>query len=161
MRRRVLTLAIAVVLICSLFTSFAFAATLRASDYISSYNAVIYSSGTKINVDCSITGTGRMKTIGIKSVKIYTSSGTNVATYSYTTDGYEYLMGSDTGRKTASVTYTGTSGKSYYAVHSIVALAVLMQMKQLKYMQENLTIITSPIRQALRKNADLFQLDRL
>ena len=90
MRRRVLTLAIAVVLICSLFTSFAFAATLRASDYISSYNAVIYSSGTKINVDCSITGTGRMKTIGIKSVKIYTSSGTNVATYSYTTDGYEY-----------------------------------------------------------------------
>ena len=78
MRRRVLTLAIAVVLICSLFTSFAFAATLRASDYISSYNAVIYSSGTKINVDCSITGTGRMKTIGIKSVKIYTSSGTNV-----------------------------------------------------------------------------------
>ena len=81
MRRRVLTLAIAVVLICSLFTSFAFAATLRASDYISSYNAVIYSSGTKINVDCSITGTGRMKTIGIKSVKIYTSSGTNVATY--------------------------------------------------------------------------------
>ncbi len=116
MRRRVLTLAIAVVLICSLFTSFAFAATLRASDSISSYNAVIYSSGTKINVDCSITGTGRMKTIGIKSVKIYTSSGTNVATYSYTTDGYEYLMGSDTGRKTASVTYTGTSGKSYYAV---------------------------------------------
>ena len=46
-------------------------------------------------------------------------------------------------------------------IHSIVALAVLMQMKQLKYMQKNLTIITSPIRQALRKNADLFQLDRL
>ena len=58
-----------------------------------------------------------MKTIGIKSVKIYTSSGTNVATYSYTTDGYEYLMGSETPvRKTESVTYTGTSGKSYYAV---------------------------------------------
>ena len=57
-----------------------------------------------------------MKTLGIKSVKIYSSNGTNVATYSYTADGYEYLMGSDTGRKTASVTYTGTSGKSYYAV---------------------------------------------
>ena len=63
-----------------------------------------------------------MKTIGIKSVKIYTSSGTNVATYSYTTDGYEYLMGSDTGRKTASVTYTGTSGKSYYAAVSYTHL---------------------------------------
>lgn len=69
MRRRVLTLAIAVVLICSLFTSFAFAATLRASDYISSYNAVIYSSGTKINVDCSITGTGRMKTLALNQSK--------------------------------------------------------------------------------------------
>ena len=59
-----------------------------------------------------------MKTIGIKSVKIYTSSGTNVATYSYTTDGYEYLMGSDTGRKTA---YTGVSGRSYYAVVTFYA----------------------------------------
>ena len=116
MRKRVLTLAISFILICSLFTSLALAATLRASKYISSYNAVIYSSGNEITVDCSITGTGRMKTIGIKSVKIYTSSGTNVATYSYTTDGYEYLMGSDTGRKTASVSYTGVSGRSYYAV---------------------------------------------
>lgn len=116
MRKRVLTSAISFILICSLFTSLALAATLRASKYISSYNAVIYSSGNEITVDCSITGTGRMKTLGIKSVKIYSSNGTNVATYSHTADGYEYLMGSDTGRKTASVTYTGTSGKSYYAV---------------------------------------------
>ena len=121
MRKRVLTSAISLILICALFTSFALAATLRASKYISSYNAVIYSSDNEITVDCSITGTGRMKTLGIKSVKIYTSSGTNVATYSYTTDGYEYLMGSDTGRKTASVTYTGVSGRTYYAVVTFYA----------------------------------------
>lgn len=62
-----------------------------------------------------------MKTIGIKTVKIYSSSGTNVATYSYTTKGYEYLMGSNTGRKTASVSYTGVSGRSYYAVVTFYA----------------------------------------
>ena len=115
MRKRVLTSAISFILICSLFTSFALAATLRASEYISAYNAVIYS------VDCTIVGTDEMKTIGIKTVKIYSSSGTNVATYSYTTKGYEYLMGSNTGRKTASVSYTGVSGRSYYAVVTFYA----------------------------------------
>ena len=50
MRKRVLTLAISFILICSLFTSFALAATLRASEYISAYNAVIYSSDLKPNV---------------------------------------------------------------------------------------------------------------
>ena len=36
MRKRILTSAIAIILICSLFTSFALATTLRASKYISS-----------------------------------------------------------------------------------------------------------------------------
>lgn len=117
MCKRILTAAIAIVLICSLFTSFAFAATLRASKYITGYNAVISSNGDgDVTVECSIIGTGRMKTIGIQSVKIYNVNGTNVATYSYTMDGYEYLMGSDTGRKTASVSHSGVPGRSYYAV---------------------------------------------
>ena len=104
MRKRVLTSVISLILICALFTSFALAATLRASEYISSYKAVISPTGDgEITVECSINGTGRMKTLGIQSVKIYNANGTNVATYSYTMDGYEYLMGSDTGRKTASV----------------------------------------------------------
>ena len=114
MRKRVLTSAISFILICSLFTSFALAATLRASEYISAYNAVIYSSDNEVTVDCTIVGTDEM-------VKIYSSSGTNVATYSYTTKGYEYLMGSNTGRKTASVSYTGVSGRSYYAVVTFYA----------------------------------------
>ena len=80
MRKRVLTSAISFILICSLFTSFALAATLRASEYISAYNAVIYSSDNEVTVDCTIVGTDEMKTIGIKTVKIYSSSGTNVAT---------------------------------------------------------------------------------
>ena len=121
MRKRVLTSAISFILICSLFPSFALAATLRASEYISAYNAVIYSSDNEVTVDCTIVGTDEMKTIGIKTVKIYSSSGTNVATYSYTTKGYEYLMGSNTGRKTASVSYTGVSGRSYYAVVTFYA----------------------------------------
>ena len=82
---------------------------------------MIYSSDNEVTVDCTIVGTDEMKTIGIKTVKIYSSSGTNVATYSYTTKGYEYLMGSNTGRKTASVSYTGVSGRSYYAVVTFYA----------------------------------------
>ena len=117
MRKRILTSAIAIILICSLFTSFALATTLRASKYISSYNAVISPAGDgDITVECSVVGTGRMKTIGIQSIKIYNVNGTNIATYSYTTPAYEYLMGSDTGRKSASVSYSGISGRSYYAV---------------------------------------------
>ena len=99
MRKRVLTSAISFILICSLFTSFALAATLRASEYISAYNAVIYSSDNEVTVDCTIVGTDEMKTIGIKTVKIYSSSGTNVATYSYTTKGYEYLISVHQGNK--------------------------------------------------------------
>lgn len=68
MRKRVLTLAISFILICSLFTSFALAATLRASEYISAYNAVIYSSDNEVTVDCTIVGTDEMKTIGIKNI---------------------------------------------------------------------------------------------
>ena len=62
-----------------------------------------------------------MKTIGIQSIKIYNVNGTNVATYSYTMDGYEYLMGSDTGFKAASITHSGISGRSYYAVVTFYA----------------------------------------
>lgn len=122
MRKRVLTSAIAIILICSLFTSFALAVTLRASKYITGYNAIISPAGDgDITVECSVIGTGRMKTIGIQSVKIYNVNGTNVATYSHTTPGYEYLMGSDTGFKSASITHSGISGRSYYAVVTFYA----------------------------------------
>lgn len=122
MRKRVLISAISFILICALFISFAFAATLRASKYISSYNAVISpAGGGDITVECSVVGTGQMKTLGIQSVKIYNVNGRNVATYSYTMPGYEYLMGSDTGFKAASVTHSGISGRSYYAVITFYA----------------------------------------
>ena len=62
-----------------------------------------------------------METLGIQSIKIYSGNGIQLATYSYTTKGYEYLMGSNTGRKTASVSYTGVSGRSYYAVVTFYA----------------------------------------
>ena len=117
MRKRVLISAISFILICSLFTSFAFAATLRASKYISGYKAVITPDGDgDITVDCSVIGTGKMKALGMQSIKIYSGNGVHLATYSYTTPGYEYLMGSDTGRQSASITYSGVSGRSYYAV---------------------------------------------
>lgn len=122
MRKRVLISAISFILICALFISFAFAATLRASKYISSYNAVISPAGDgNITVECSVVGTGQMKTLGIQSIKIYSGNGVKLTTYSYTTPGYEYLMGSDTGFKAASITYSGVSGRSYYAIITFYA----------------------------------------
>lgn len=122
MRKRVLISVISFILICSLLTSFAFATALRASEYISSYKAVISSAGDgDVTVECSIVGTGRMKTIGIQSIKIYSGNGVKLTTYSYTTPGYEYLMGSDTGYKAASITYSGVSGRSYYAIVTFYA----------------------------------------
>lgn len=122
MRKRVLISTISFILICALFISFAFAATLRASKYISSYNAVISPAGDgNITVECSVVGTGQMKTLGIQSIKIYSGNGVKLTTYSYTTPGYEYLMGSDTGFKAASITYSGVSGRSYYAIITFYA----------------------------------------
>lgn len=122
MRKRVLISAISFILICSLFTSFAFATALRASKYISSYKAVISPAGDgDVTVNCSVVATGQMETLGMQSIKIYSGNGVKLATYSYTTPGYEYLMGSDTGRKSASITYSGVSGRSYYAVITFYA----------------------------------------
>ena len=117
MRKRILISAISFILICSLFASFAFATALRASKYISSYKAVISPAGDgDVTVNCSV-----VATLGMQSIKIYSGNGVKLATYSYTTPGYEYLMGSDTGRKSASITYSGVSGRSYYAVITFYA----------------------------------------
>lgn len=57
--------------------------------------------------------------------------------------------------KASTIVYFGPSDTLYCRVGSIDANETV------EVHAKNLTIITSPIRQALRKNADLFQLDRL
>ena len=75
----------------------------------------------KIEVDFSVTATGKMPDVGAMYVDIYNESGKCVKTYWYTDPGYGYMMGHDRFTQTASVFYQGVSGQRYYAIVSFYA----------------------------------------
>ena len=75
----------------------------------------------KIEVDFSVTATGKMIDVGATRVAIYKEGGTRVAEYWYTDPGYEYMIGHNRVSQTAGVTYQGTSGQRYYATVSFFA----------------------------------------
>lgn len=75
----------------------------------------------RIEIDFSVTATGRMPDVGATRVTIYKEGGTIVATYIYTDPGYGYIMGHNSYTHTASVTYQGVSGQRYYAIVSFYA----------------------------------------
>lgn len=108
----------AIILIAATLLSIsAFAADTRASSYLTGYGASVVPSGNgNLNVEFTVVGTGTMTKIGASVIEIYKSNGTLVATFSYTTNGYEYMMGSNTYIHTGSVPYAGTLGQSYYAI---------------------------------------------
>lgn len=87
----------------------------RSSAYITAVWASASGGTGSITVDFSITGTGRMSSLGATTVSIRDSSGTTIKTFHYTTtDG---MMGSNQGYYSSSVTWYGaTSGSKYYAV---------------------------------------------
>jgi hypothetical protein len=93
--------------------------TVPASDYIFTYNAGISKTGSSgVKVAFEIYGTRTMDDIGATSIYLYesTTSGWNlVQTFIYTQSAYSYIMNSNAGSHSASVTYAGTSGKQYYA----------------------------------------------
>ena len=94
-------------------------ASARASHYIHSYSSNI-SAGTNgnVTVSFSITGTGRMTSIGSTRIEIR-ENGTLVATYIHTTtDG---MMGSNAVIHSGTVTYKGVAGRSYSAIVSFRA----------------------------------------
>lgn len=93
------------------------AAEARASYYIKRTSAAATASGNgKITVIHSITGTGIMTEIGATKIEIKNASGSTLKTYKCTDPGYESMMGSNTGNHNGSVTYSGISGATYYAV---------------------------------------------
>lgn len=104
-----------VLIIAIALSTVAAAAEARASDYITLTNASISASSGKVTVTFVIQATGMMTKVGVTSIKIYKSNGTLVKTYSYTNSAYSYFMASDDYYHSGSVTYTGTSGTSYYA----------------------------------------------
>lgn len=95
----------------------------QANSYIwSTTVGIIALGGGKIEVDFSVTGTGKpMPDIGATHVDIYTASGECVKTYTYTDSGYAYMIGHNKFSHTAGVTYQGVSGQRYYAIVSFYA----------------------------------------
>lgn len=75
----------------------------------------------KIEVDFSLTAMGKMTDLGATRVTIYDESGKSVKIYRYTDPGYDYMIGHNKYSHTATVTYQGVSGQSYYAIVSFYA----------------------------------------
>lgn len=94
----------------------------QANSYVFKTTVGIVPLGSgKIEIDFSVTATGRMTDVGATKVTVYNESGKTVATYRYTDPGYGYMMGHNRVSQTAGVTYQGVSGQRYYAIVSFYA----------------------------------------
>lgn len=92
----------------------------RASRYIDTHFATIAAVGSgKVDISFTINGTDTMNQIGAKTIKVYTSVGTLVKTFSYTS--YSSMMTTNKVSYANKVTYSGTAGTTYYAVVTFYA----------------------------------------
>ena len=90
----------------------------QANSYIWKTKVSIVALGNGvIEVDCGVTGTGRMEKIGISSIDFYQEGvKTPLESHSYTEPGYEYLMDYDSGSHHVGVQFQCEPGKYYYAI---------------------------------------------
>lgn len=117
MKKKALRVVSLVLVAAALLTNTVFAAESRESKYISNYYGETVQLGDGlIKVTFDITGTGTMPTIGATKIDIYSLSEGKVATFEYTDEGYEYLMGSNTFYYFNFVTYQGVPGEKYFAI---------------------------------------------
>ena len=92
-------------------------ATPQANSYILKTTVAIVALGNGvIEVDCGITGTGRMEKIGTYWIDFYKEDGTHVEGHYYTESGYEYMMGYNAYNHHASVRFQCVPGQRYYAI---------------------------------------------
>lgn len=88
-----------------------------ASAYISSYSVSIINGGNgKLKVDFDVTATGVMTKIGATCIKIYTCSGSHIATIWNTDSGRSGMLGSNKIYHSDVETYTVTPGSYYVKV---------------------------------------------
>ena len=122
MKRKFLCSILSVILISMCFGPAAFAAEIKSSRYISDYYATVTPTGNgNLKINFQITGTGVMTEIGATKIELKTSDGTTVKTFRYTDPGYPNLMSKDDVYYSSYITYSGVSGKSYYAVVTFYA----------------------------------------
>lgn len=117
MRKKIVRVVSLVLVAAALLTNIVFAAESRESKYIATYmGETVDMGGGQIKVNFEITGMGTMSTIGVTKIDLYSLSGGKVATFEYTDEGYEYLMGSNTFYYFDYVTYDGVPGERYFAI---------------------------------------------
>ena len=89
----------------------------QANSYILQTTVAIVALGNGvIEVDCGVTGTGRMEKIGILSIDFYKEDRTLVESHFYTEPGYEYLMDYNSSSHTVGVPFQCEPGERYYAI---------------------------------------------
>lgn len=91
------------------------------SDQLASYSVSLVqgSASGQITIAYKVRGTDTMVKIGIFRIKIYTSSGSLVASISGSTSNG--LLSANSLYASGSYSYQGSSGKSYYAVVTVYA----------------------------------------
>lgn len=111
---RIIATAMAVVVLIS---SVAFAADARASAFISYKGGGITALGDgDMRIVFNLTATGMMNTLGADSIYIHTADGTLVETIEYTDPGYSNMMTTNNYSYSSSITWSGDSGETYYAI---------------------------------------------
>lgn len=90
----------------------------QANSYIWKTTVAIVALGNGvIEVDCGVTGTGRMEKIGIASIDFYQEGvKTPLESHFYTEPGYEYLMGYNKSNHVIDITFQCVPGERYYAI---------------------------------------------
>lgn len=112
-------LAVALLLTCC-GTAFAADVDPFASSTITGYSAALSPGNSgQIKLIYSVGASATATSIGVSSIKIYKSNGTQVKTITGTKSNG--LLTSGTNKKTGTYTYSGVSGTTYYAVVTLTA----------------------------------------
>lgn len=124
--KKCLRLALVFVLVLALsLPAFAQASVARASDYISSYTATASVSGKTVTIQFYVYGTEMMDEIGASQIRVYgkapNGSWEDAGSCDPEDSGFAYLVASNRGMYSASVSFTGKTDYSYYAVVEVFA----------------------------------------
>lgn len=121
MKKRFLSLLLAAVLVLSAGCVTVWAAETRASLTLSTYTASAASGSNKgeVKISYDVRASAIADKVGVSKIKVYAVDGSSVTIIpGNTTNG---LVLEDTTRHRSSYTYTGTSGKYYYAEVTVFA----------------------------------------
>lgn len=120
-KRNLLVRIIALILVLSTLAPLAVSAAgpqTRASSYLDSYSAYVYSAGSgKVQVWYSVTGTDYMDSIGYLTIRIYESKDNSTWTWvkSYTNDSTPSMLDYNDYYHSGHVDYNGVAGRYYKA----------------------------------------------